>query len=91
VRSYIADLNAKVLVVPLECAAGELGPIVGDDPVRNPKSTDDWIEPGEKVIFGPGLVEDAEANVRCIQDNLRATKSHQETYATRGINLWNLK
>jgi hypothetical protein len=33
-----------------------------------------WIEPGEKVIFGPDLVEEAEATVRRIQDNLRATK-----------------
>jgi hypothetical protein len=34
-----------------------------------------WIEPGEKVIFGPDLVEEVEATVRCIQDNLKATKS----------------
>jgi hypothetical protein len=33
-----------------------------------------WIEPGEKVIFVPVLVEEAEATVRRIQDNLRATK-----------------
>ncbi len=42
-----------------------------------------WIEPGEKVIFGPDLVEEAEATVRRIQDNLRATKSCQETYANK--------
>jgi hypothetical protein len=42
-----------------------------------------WIEPGEKVIFGPDLVEEAEATVRCIQDNLKATKSCQETYANK--------
>jgi hypothetical protein len=42
-----------------------------------------WIEPGEKVIFGPDLVEEAEATVRCIQDNLRATKSCQEVYANK--------
>jgi hypothetical protein len=43
-----------------------------------------WIEPGEKVIFGPDLVEEAEATVHRIQDNLRAAKSHQETYANKG-------
>jgi hypothetical protein len=42
-----------------------------------------WIEPGEKVIFGPDLVEEAEATVHRIQDNLKATKSHQETYANK--------
>jgi hypothetical protein len=42
-----------------------------------------WIEPGEKVIFGPDLVEEAEAAVRRIQDNLKAVKSHQETYANK--------
>jgi hypothetical protein len=42
-----------------------------------------WIEPGEKVIFGPDLVEEAEATVRRIQDNLKAVKSRQETYANK--------
>jgi hypothetical protein len=42
-----------------------------------------WIEPGEKVIFGPDLVEEAEATVHRIQDNLKATKSRQETYANK--------
>jgi hypothetical protein len=42
-----------------------------------------WIEIGEKVIFGPDLVEEAEATVRRIQDNLKAAKSHQETYANK--------
>jgi hypothetical protein len=34
-----------------------------------------WIEPGEKVIFGPDHVEEDEATVRRIQDNLKAVKS----------------
>jgi hypothetical protein len=42
-----------------------------------------WIEPGEKVIFGPDLVEEAKATVHHIQDNLKAAKSHQETYANK--------
>jgi hypothetical protein len=35
-----------------------------------------WIEPGEKVIFRPDIVEEAEATIRYIQDNLKAAKSH---------------
>jgi hypothetical protein len=42
-----------------------------------------WIEPGEKVIFGLDLVEEAKATVHCIQDNLKAAKSCQETYAKK--------
>jgi hypothetical protein len=39
-----------------------------------------WIEPGEKVIFGPDIVEEAETIVCHVQENLKATKSRQETY-----------
>jgi hypothetical protein len=42
-----------------------------------------WIEMGEKVIFGPDLVEEAEVTIRRIQYNLRAAKSCQETYANK--------
>jgi hypothetical protein len=42
-----------------------------------------WIEPGEKVIFGSNLVKEAEATVHHIQDNLKVVKSGQETYANK--------
>jgi hypothetical protein len=42
-----------------------------------------WIELEEKVIFGPDLVEEAEATVHRIQENLKAAKSRQETYANK--------
>jgi hypothetical protein len=42
-----------------------------------------WIEPGEKVIFEPDLVEEAEATIHRIQDNLKASKLRQETYANK--------
>jgi hypothetical protein len=42
-----------------------------------------WIEPGEKVIFGPDIVNEAEATVHRIQDNLKAAKSCQESYANK--------
>jgi hypothetical protein len=34
----IANLDAKIFAVPLEGTASKLGPIVGDDPVWDPKS-----------------------------------------------------
>jgi hypothetical protein len=42
-----------------------------------------WIEPREKIIFGSDLVKEAEAAIHCIQDNLKAAKSCQETYANK--------
>jgi hypothetical protein len=42
-----------------------------------------WVQPGEKVIFGPDLVEEAESIVRRVQENLKVTKSRQETYANK--------
>jgi hypothetical protein len=42
-----------------------------------------WIEPGEKVIFELDLVEEAAATVRCIEENMKAAKSHQDTYANK--------
>jgi hypothetical protein len=42
-----------------------------------------WIESGEKAIFGPDIVDEAKATVHCIQDNLKAAKSRQESYANK--------
>jgi hypothetical protein len=42
-----------------------------------------WIEVGEKVIFGPDIVDEAKATVHRIQDNLKAVKSCQESYENK--------
>jgi hypothetical protein len=42
-----------------------------------------WIEPGQKMIFGLGLVEEAETTLSRIQDNLTAVKSYPESYANK--------
>jgi hypothetical protein len=42
-----------------------------------------WIEPGQKAIFGPDIVLEAEATVRRIQENLKVTKLRQESYANK--------
>jgi hypothetical protein len=42
-----------------------------------------WIEPGEKAIFGPDLVEEAKAAISRIQENLRVTRLCQESYANK--------
>jgi hypothetical protein len=42
-----------------------------------------WIEHGEKVIFGHDFIEEAEVAVSRIQDNLKSVKSRQESYANK--------
>jgi hypothetical protein len=42
-----------------------------------------WIEPGEKAIFGPDIVVEVEATVRHIQENLKVAKLRQESYANK--------
>jgi hypothetical protein len=42
-----------------------------------------WIEPGERMIFGPDLVIEAEGIVHRIQSNLKAVKARQESNANK--------
>jgi hypothetical protein len=39
----ITDLDAKIFTVSLKCTAGELGSVVGDDPIRYPEPTDNGL------------------------------------------------
>jgi hypothetical protein len=47
---------------------------------QNPLS---WSETGERQIFGPDLVIEAEDKVRIIQANLKIAQSRQKSYADR--------
>jgi hypothetical protein len=40
-----------------------------------------WSQTGERKIFGPDLVIEAEDKVKVIQDNLKAAQSQQKSYA----------
>jgi hypothetical protein len=40
-----------------------------------------WSQTGERKIFGPDLVTEAEEKVKTIQNNLKAAQSRQESYA----------
>jgi hypothetical protein len=44
INKCIVDFDAKILVVSLERTAGELGPIVSDDPIQDPKPVDDGLD-----------------------------------------------
>jgi hypothetical protein len=70
--SYNNSYQESVKMAPFEVLYG-----------RRCRTPLNWIEPREKAIFGPDLIDEAEAAVRCIQENLKAAKSHQESYANK--------
>jgi hypothetical protein len=41
----------------------------------------DWSQTGERKIFGPDLVTEAEEKVKTIQNNLKAAQTRQKSYA----------
>jgi hypothetical protein len=50
-NGLIADFDVKILTVSLERTAGELEPVVGDNPVRDPKPTDDGLDELDCGLF----------------------------------------
>ena len=42
-----------------------------------------WSEAGERTIFGPGIVQEAEEQVCLIQENLKIAQSRRKSYADR--------
>ena len=39
-----------------------------------------WSESGERPLFGPDMINDAEEKVRIIRANLKAAQSRQKSY-----------
>ena len=39
-----------------------------------------WDQVGEKQLFGPGIIEDAEEQVRKVRENLKIAQSRQKSY-----------
>jgi hypothetical protein len=50
---------------------------------RHCRTPINWIEPGERMIFGHDLVIEAEEIVHHIQSNLKTAKARQESYANK--------
>src|SRR5207244_5574999 len=50
---------------------------------RKCRSRFNWSEPGERVIFGPDLVTEAEEKVRVIQNHLKTAQSRQKSYSDK--------
>jgi hypothetical protein len=70
--SYNNSYQERLKMAPFEVLYG-----------RRCRTPLNWIEPGEKVIFGPDNIKEAKTTVHHVQENLKAAKSRQETYANK--------
>jgi hypothetical protein len=65
-NSYQASLNMS----PFEALYG-----------RNFRTPLHWDQPGERQVFSPEILLEAEENIRMVRENLKATQSIQQSYA----------
>ena len=70
--SYNNSYQSSLKMAPFEALYGRR--------CRTPLS---WSQTGERKIFGPDLVTEAENKVKTIQANLKAAQSHQKSYADK--------
>jgi hypothetical protein len=68
--SYNNSYQTSIKMAPFEALYGRR--------CRTPLS---WSQTGERKIFGPDLVMEAEDKVRLIRNNLKAAQSRQKSYA----------
>jgi hypothetical protein len=68
--SYNNSYQSSLQMAPFEALYGQR--------CRTPLS---WSETGERKIFGPDLIVEAEDKVKVIQANLKAVQSRQKSYA----------
>jgi hypothetical protein len=70
--SYNNSYQESLKMAPFEALYG-----------RQCRTPFNWIEPGEKAVFGPDIVVEAETAVRRIQENLKVAKLRQESYTNK--------
>jgi hypothetical protein len=47
---------------------------------RNCRTPLHWDQPGERQVFGPDILLEAEENIRMVWENLKTTQSRQQSY-----------
>jgi hypothetical protein len=47
---------------------------------RNCRTALHWDQPGERLVFGPDILLEAEENIRMVWENLKAAQSRQRSY-----------
>ena len=70
--SYNNSFQASIGMAPFELLYGR--------PCRTPLN---WSETGERSLFGPDLIKEAEEQVRIVREKLKAAQSRQKSYADR--------
>ena len=70
--SYNNSFQASIGMAPFELLYGR--------PCRTPLN---WSETGERNLFGPDLIKEAEEQVRTVREKLKAAQSRQKHYADR--------
>jgi len=73
--SYNNSYQESIKMAPFEALYG-----------RRCRTPLNWSEAGERTIFGPDMVQEAEEQVCLIQENLKIAQSRQKSYADRRSN-----
>jgi hypothetical protein len=68
--SYNNSYETSLKMAPFEALYG-----------RRCRTPLDWSQTGERKIFGPDLVTEAEEKVKTIQNNLKTAQARQKSYA----------
>jgi hypothetical protein len=71
--SYNNSYQASLKMAPFEALYG-----------RRCRTPLNWSETGERTIFGPDLVKDAEEKVEVIRENLKLAQMRQKSYHDKG-------
>jgi transposase InsO family protein len=71
--SYNNSYQASLKMAPFEALYGQR--------CRTPLN---WSEAGERTLFGPDLVKDAEEKVQVIRENLKLAQMRQKSYQNKG-------
>jgi hypothetical protein len=70
--SYNNSFQASLRMAPFEAHYGRK--------CRTPLA---WSEVGERTLFGPAIIEEAEEKVEKVRENLRIAQSRQKSYADK--------
>jgi hypothetical protein len=70
--SYNNSYQSSIRMAPFEALYG-----------RQCRTPLNWSQTGEREIFGPDLVNEAEEKVKIIRNNLKAAQSRQKSYADK--------
>jgi hypothetical protein len=72
--SYNNSYQASLKMAPFEALYG-----------RRCRTPLNWSEAGERTLFGPDLVKDAEEKVKVIRENFKLAQVRQKSYHDKGI------